>query len=217
MQPDYLVDVEEILGFDLGHAETAVAKLLTATSPDTEPRSLEVLPGHKSIVTAVAYADGHVLVGDDAATASGVAEMYAYFKQRPDLLDNTGRKAIQEFVGATLTGLRSRGVATCDKHTTIVFGHPSGWDERTRARYADLLGTAASPSQCEVVAESRAAFLHLKICPDPANRREFRVHDRLLLAAAIARSRSRRRLFPAARRKSSGEERSAAALRRTPR
>ena len=68
----------EIIGFDLGHGETAVA--LAMLSATAEPQMLD-LYGTRSILTAVAqHPTRGVLIGDDAFLSRNVRSLHIAFK-----------------------------------------------------------------------------------------------------------------------------------------
>src|SRR4051812_13642080 len=74
------VTVREIVGFDLRHGETAVARALIANTE--EPQDLEI-NGATNQVTAVAVdASGRVVVGKNALKRPNVVSLDVTFKGR---------------------------------------------------------------------------------------------------------------------------------------
>ena len=72
----------EIVGFDLGHGETAVALAMFAAT--TEPQILDI-HGTKSIITAVAqHSTRGTLIGDDAFMARNVSSSTYRFQKPGD-------------------------------------------------------------------------------------------------------------------------------------
>ena len=160
------------LGFDLGHADSAVA--LASGRPDDRfaaPASLEV-QGQTIQPTALARtADGRRLVGTRAireaskAEARGDGALRAAFKARPaDLGEAAGDVA--DFFAEMLAELGwSPPPPEGWAGVAVAVGCPSGWSAREdAARYAEILrggldGTDRALASVTVVPESRAALL----------------------------------------------------------
>ena len=95
MKPDV-----EIVGFDLGHGETAVALAMFAAT--TEPQILDI-HGSKSIITAVAqHPTRGTLIGDDAFMARNVSSLRIAFKS-PEIDRFEMREPVKLFVGKVLS------------------------------------------------------------------------------------------------------------------
>lgn len=148
----------EIIGFDLGHGETAVAiAMLSATA---EPQILDI-QGAKSILSAVAqHPTRGVLIGDDAFMARNVTNLRIAFKS-PEVERLEVREPIKLFVGKILEVLlRDRRITGGD--TTLFFvGCPSGWSATVRDRYSELLQEAGM-KRVTVWPESRAALVYAR-------------------------------------------------------
>ncbi len=149
----------QIMGFDLGNGETAVATVHTTAT--TGPLMVELAGGRRSLVTAVAFThDGRVLVGDDAF-ADPARELVdgAVRLKRPDFDDPARGDPLRAFVGRVLAHLAARNsrYAADNPETRFVVGAPSGWEASLREAYARLLGEAGM-TRVSVVPESRAAF-----------------------------------------------------------
>lgn len=155
----------EIIGFDLGHGETAITKTsLYASIKESkfnlaEPKSLDI-NGKTSIITAVAMKNGKILIGDDAYTSKDVANLFVHFKsfhlENPEV-----REPIQNFVKSCLNNLHEQGKIKLNDNTYFVVGSPSGWTENDRNKYEDVLKKAGMMN-VTVRPESRAAFLEAK-------------------------------------------------------
>lgn len=153
MKPDL-----EIVGFDLGHGETAVALAMFAAT--TEPQVLDI-HGSRSILTAVAqHASRGTLIGDDAFMARNVRSLRIAFKS-PDVERFEVRDSIKLFVGKILEILsKDRKITGAD--TTLYFvGCPSGWSATVRERYTELLRDAGM-RHVTVWPESRAALVYAR-------------------------------------------------------
>lgn len=153
MKPDV-----EIVGFDLGHGETAVALAMFVAT--TEPQILDI-HGSKSIITAVAqHPSRGTLIGDDAFMARNVSSLRIAFKS-PEVERYEVREPIKLFVGKVLEILlKDREVTGGDK-TLFFVGCPSGWSVTVRERYAELLRDAGM-RHVTVWPESRAALVYAR-------------------------------------------------------
>ncbi len=148
----------EIVGFDLGHGETALA--LAQVSATTEPQILDV-QNKRSFITAVAvHPRRGVIIGEDAYTARQLDSLRVRFKS-PDLDDPEVREPLRQFVGKIVETLKAQDLVRGDGGTHFVVGCPSGWSPLTRQKYAGLLREGGL-EPVRVVAESRAAFIHAK-------------------------------------------------------
>ena len=148
----------EIVGFDLGHGETAVAlALLSAT---VEPQILDVY-GTRSILTAVAqHPTRGVLIGDDAVMARNVSNLRIAFKS-PDLERLDVHEPLTLFVRKVVDILLQDRKITGGDTTLFFVGCPSGWSEIVRLRYAELLRHGGM-TQVTVLPESRAALVYAR-------------------------------------------------------
>lgn len=151
-----------IIGFDLGHGETAVSK--TYARKTTPPAVLD-LPGAsgsgRQHVTAVnEHAEHGVLVGEAAVDMPG-GKLYLGFKSRA--LDQPGvRRPMELFASKVRDDLVAAGkIGEPAQEVRWVFGAPSGWSSTLRENYAKLL-RASGFTHVEVVPESRAAMLYAR-------------------------------------------------------
>ncbi len=153
MKPDV-----EIVGFDLGHGETAVALAMFAAT--TEPQILDI-HGSKSIITAVAqHATRGTLIGDDAFMARNVSSLRIAFKS-PEIDRFEVREPLKLFVGKVLEVLLKDREITGGDTTLFFVGCPSGWSAAIRERYTELLRDAGM-RQVTVWPESRAALVYAR-------------------------------------------------------
>jgi molecular chaperone DnaK (HSP70) len=148
----------EIVGFDLGHGETAVA--LAMFGATTEPQIVDI-HGSKSIITAVAqHPTRGILIGDDAFMARNVSSLRIAFKS-PEVERHEVREPVKLFVGKVLEVLlKDRAITGGDK-TLFFVGCPSGWSPTVRERYAELLRDAGM-RHVTVWPESRAALVYAR-------------------------------------------------------
>ena len=148
-----------IVGFDLGHGQTALA--VTHADKETYPAVLD-LPGSvgRQHVTAVAeHPSRGVLVGEEAAGARGISQLWLGFKS-PDLDQESVSRPTILFVGKIVADLRSDALIPASGVNWVV-GAPSGWTAPVRKTYAKVLEKAGL-AKVEVISESRAALLYAR-------------------------------------------------------
>ncbi|RCJ24043.1 hypothetical protein A6770_28775 [Nostoc minutum NIES-26] len=146
----------EIIGFDLGHGETAIA--VTKLSSIAEPQIVDI-NGKKSTITAVALSSEGILIGEDAYCSDTSVNLDIFFKS-PKLNDPNVNKPLKLFVEKCLEILQ-KGKAKLDQDTWFFVGCPSGWTESYIKNYEQVLQEAGMTNVC-VRSESRAAFLEAK-------------------------------------------------------
>jgi hypothetical protein len=151
-----------VVGFDLGHGETAVT---TAHVDKTTPPNVLDLGGAtgtgRQHVTAVAEHPARgVLVGVEAAEAIGITSLYLGFKG-PELDRDEVRRPVRLFVDRIRDDVVSRSMLPKARRSRWVFGAPSGWSPNLRREYATLL-KGVGLDDVEVTPESRAALLYAR-------------------------------------------------------
>ena len=146
--------VTESIGFDLGHAETSVTQ--ASMGATTQPLVLDV-QGRKTTITAVAEANGRVLVGGDAYMGRNPEGLKVAFKS-PDLKNPATRRPTKLFAQRIVELLTESKQIEGGARSLFVVGCPSGWDRAAHRDYAALLQEAGM-QQVQIVPESRAAFL----------------------------------------------------------
>ena len=146
--------ISEVIGFDIGHAETAVTRANMGAT--TQPAVLKV-QGQAPIVTAVAETGGRALVGKDAYSGRNPEGLNVAFKS-PRLKDHETRRPTKLFVQRIVEMLIEERKIAGGAESLFVVGCPSGWRGAVRRDYEALLQEAGM-QQVRVVVESRAAFL----------------------------------------------------------
>lgn len=149
-----------IIGFDLGHGETALA--LAFVEATDAPKVLD-LPGasRRQHVSAVAQTtDGRIVVGEEAIRADNALRLWLAFKSR-NLHDPETRKPMQLLVQRIVADLVDNGTISDPAAVRWMFGAPSGWTDEHYATYEELLEEAGL-QDAHVVAESRAALLYAR-------------------------------------------------------
>ncbi len=161
----------DYFGFDLGDGESAVAWMRPGKR--TEPQMIE-LRGRKSMITAIGeHPQKGVLIGEEACHMSGLNWLEVRFKSRY-LADQKGTgRMIERFARAVLENLRADGRLSDPETACFFIGCPSGWPQHVRDSYREHF-VAAGMVHCEVVSESRAAFMFAR------ESGELRVSDDLL-------------------------------------
>lgn len=157
----------EIIGFDLGHGESALA--YTTLAGASEPEPLELM-GETAIITAVGeHPTRGTLIGERAIMARAeLPNLYIRFKDPALDAHPFAGKALRLFVRQVLKMLGSERQVKDIANALFFVGCPSGWeriDPTLPKRYEHLLRQAGLP-QVRVVPESRAAFLHAREAGD---------------------------------------------------
>ena len=150
--------VTEIIGFDLGHGETAVAKA-KVDSIET-PEMLEI--NNKKIqITAIGWhPELGTLIGEQALIHAGVSQLQIGFKQKPNNYPND-RQTIRSFLATYYHLLQESKQIESGGTSQFYVGCPSGWSSGEREEYQKLLKEAGI-KLLSVVPESRAAFMQAK-------------------------------------------------------
>jgi hypothetical protein len=150
-----------IIGFDLGHAESALVEVNDPRSDEFVKLELPSALGRQYVtVTAVAQTDHGIMIGYPAVDEPDVLNRYVGFKS-PELDKEAHSKPTEMFVAQMRDELIEAGRVSRSAPTRWVFGAPSGWNDKTLRTYAKVL-KAAGLSDVEVVAESRAAMLYAR-------------------------------------------------------
>jgi hypothetical protein len=152
-------NIEQVIGFDLGHGETALAR--SSTRGNAEPEILEI-NRQRSQITAIAY-DPRVgiVIGEIAYGMPGVTEFTIRFKNKPSEATDEQRLNTQKFVEVLYQQLKAENQIKGEKNEHFFIGCPSGWSDKERLEYEKLFKSAGIPL-LTVVRESRAALLHVK-------------------------------------------------------
>ncbi len=152
------MEIQEIIGFDLGHGETAVAR---AVVESIEPPEMLEINNKKVQITALGWhPELGYLVGEQALIQAGVTQLDISFKQKPNN-DPNYRKTIQNFLTTYYHLLKESKQIDVGDASYFYVGCPSGWSVSDRQAYQKLLQESGIPS-INVVPESRAAFMQAK-------------------------------------------------------
>jgi len=161
----------DYFGFDLGDGESAVAWMRAGKR--AEPQMIE-LRGRKSVISAIGrHSEKGMIIGEEACQASGLEWLKVRFKSRY-LMDPAGSgETVESFAREVLGILKKDGRMDSAETAFFFIGCPSGWNKAVREAYRAHF-VAAGMVNCEVISESRAAFMFAR------ESGELRVSDDLL-------------------------------------
>ncbi|MBO3462384.1 hypothetical protein G7B40_027045 [Aetokthonos hydrillicola Thurmond2011] len=149
----------KIIGFDLGHGETALT-WVRADNQETSPQSL-LINNRKSQTTAIAHHPKKgVIIGEMAYLMPDANFFQIAFKTR-HFNDIAFQKNIKEFVNAIYQHLIDTNQIQSGNNNYFFIGCPSGWWQEETENYKQLLEESSLPN-VTVVKESRAALMHAK-------------------------------------------------------
>ena len=147
--------MERYFGFDLGDAESAVARL------NKDSRSLpEIIPIKDAGNFITAYArllSGDLLIGESACYNVNAVTRSIRFKSR-FLTDPESEKDVKCFAAGVLGELYSNGDLIKDEDCCFYIGCPAGWDKAARERYRRIFEDTGYPP-VRIISESRAALI----------------------------------------------------------
>lgn len=154
-----LENITEVIGFDLGHGETALSRLyLAGLSKDSDPDLIEMF-GKKNQITAIGYHPKRgVLIGESALTP-GVEELHTIFKRKPNG-DPVYQRVMHDYIKTIYETQIEQGRIN-ENESFFIVGCPSAWtQDPTIVTDYEKLFLDAGIQQVKVVAESRAAYIH---------------------------------------------------------
>jgi len=160
--------MDRFFGFDLGDAESAVARL--HKEDQVVPEMLTVV-GEQSFITAYAQlASGELIIGEKACYADNVTKRKIRFKSR-FLTDRSSAADVKSFAAGVLGELYGSGDLIKNEDCSFYIGCPAGWNKNTREHYREIFESAGYPP-AKIISESRAAMVsacqskHLQIGVD---------------------------------------------------
>ncbi len=161
--------MDRFFGFDLGDAESAIARLY---KEDQVVPEMIPIAGEKSFITAYAQlTSGELLIGEKACYADNVTKRRLRFKSR-FLTDTTGTATdVRSFAAGVLGELYGNGDLIQNEETSVYIGCPAGWNRNAREHYREIFESAGYPP-VKIISESRAALVsacqskHLQIGVD---------------------------------------------------
>lgn len=150
----------EVVGFDLGHGDSALA--VTRVSATAEPKPVEI--GNREVIRTVVglRPDGAIAIGHMIRAGSDIVEFDIRFKSARLDDDPRAGLALRRFVAGVTEQIRA-GHKLADPDAAVFFvGCPSGWPERGRAEPYRALLEGAGLARVRVVPESRGALMHAR-------------------------------------------------------
>ncbi|MBR7088472.1 MAG: Hsp70 family protein [Mogibacterium sp.] len=160
--------MDRFFGFDLGDAESAIARL--AKGDQVAPEMLTVV-GEQSFITAYAQLNnGELLIGEKACYADNAIKRKLRFKSR-FLTDRGVASDVKSFAAGVLGELYGSGDLIRNEDCSFYIGCPAGWNKNTREHYREIFESAGYPP-AKIISESRAAMVsacqsrHLQIGVD---------------------------------------------------
>ena len=147
--------MDRFFGFDLGDAESAIARLVK--DEQNVPEMLTVV-GEQSFITAYAQLmSGELLIGEKACYADNAVKRKLRFKSR-FLTDRSSDADVRSFAAGVLGELYGSGELVKNEDCSFYIGCPAGWDRNTRERYREIFEAAGYPP-AKIISESRAAMV----------------------------------------------------------
>ena len=160
--------MDRFFGFDLGDAESAVARL--SKEDQVVPEMLTGV-GEQSFITAYAQlSSGELLIGEKACYAHNVIKRKLRFKSR-FLTDRSSASDVKSFAAGVLGELYGTGDLIKNEDCSFYIGCPAGWKANSREHYREIFESAGYPP-ARIISESRAAMVsacqskHLQIGVD---------------------------------------------------
>jgi len=160
--------MERFYGFDLGDAESAIARL--EKEDQVNPEMLTV-QGAKSFITAYAtLANGELLIGEKACYVADAIKRKIRFKSR-FLTDGSSAQDVKSFAAGVLGEIYGSGDLIKNSDSCFYIGCPAGWDKNAREKYREIFEQTGYPP-AKIISESRAALVsacqskHLQVGQD---------------------------------------------------
>lgn len=159
----------KIISIDLGHGDTSAARI----GPDGKIDDMQVADGKTVVRSILGYDEkGNPCIGE---VVGSMPEIYPYFKERPDLLDEylldgraggrarTRKQVMHDFLKVLMDNIYKYNYPHIKKDDRLILfvGCPSDpdWDQ-LKHQYADLIRQATGISRVAVLPESRAAIIN---------------------------------------------------------
>ena len=147
--------MDRYFGFDLGDAESAIARL---EEKDKKAPEIIRIKDAQSFITAYArLVDGELLIGESACYNTNAVHRSVRFKSR-FLTDPETEKDVRMFAAGVLSELYSDGELTKGEDCCFYIGCPAGWKKNERERYRSIFEQCGYPP-VRIVSESRAALI----------------------------------------------------------
>ncbi len=147
--------MDRFYGFDLGDAESAIARLEKNGAGDAA-----IIPVHDTASFISAYArtgSGELVIGEEACYVPDASVRKVRFKSR-FLTDPQSARDIRSFAAGVLGILKEQGSLISGEDNCFYIGCPAGWDKNARELYREIFEQLGYPP-AKIVSESRAALV----------------------------------------------------------
>ena len=148
--------MDRYYGFDLGDAESAVARKEKNMDRE-EPQILQVCDAQSFITAYARLSDGRLVIGESACYAADATVRRVRFKSR-FLTDPESVRDIRVFAAGVLSELIGSGNLVPGDESCVYVGCPAGWKMADRERYRKIFEETGYPP-VRIVSESRAALI----------------------------------------------------------
>lgn len=153
-----------VVGFDLGHGETALTMINLKSEHKKETAVKIKVKGESNFITTLAYhPERGILIGEPAIVTEGVTETHLAFKQRP-VSDSCYQKVLADYVSHIYQEVKASGYGITNDNTLFVIGCPTDWaSDKNRqlvTAYEAIIREKAMIPFVKVVAESRGALMN---------------------------------------------------------
>ncbi|MBR3643755.1 MAG: Hsp70 family protein [Parasporobacterium sp.] len=147
--------MERFFGFDLGDAESAIARL--DRDGKAVPAMLAVC-GERSFITAYARTEtGEIYIGEKACLTADATDRKLRFKSR-FLRDQKVQNDVKCFAAGVLGELYGSGDLVKHEDCCFYIGCPAGWNKNVREQYRAIFERTGYPP-VRIISESRAAMI----------------------------------------------------------
>ena len=147
----------EIIGFDLGHGETALSKIL---GDNPQPKQL-LLHQQSCQPTMIAYSTEQGVLFGKPALNPKVTDFQIAFKKRPTS-DPNYQKVMVDYVNAIYQHLVQTNQLQKDDQNHFFIGCPSEWTDAEIAEYQKLFKSSHLP-EVSIIEESFAAMMQARM------------------------------------------------------
>ncbi len=148
--------MERYYGFDLGDAESAVARL-DKDNQSAEPQIIPVADASSFVSAFARLSGGKLLIGESACYSPDAFERKLRFKSR-FLSQKESEKDVRTFAAGVLAELIGSGMLVNGEDSCFYIGCPAGWGKPDRERYRRIFEETGYPP-AKIVSESRAALI----------------------------------------------------------
>ncbi len=147
--------MERYYGFDLGDAESAIARL--AKKDSSQPQMIPVKDAQSFITAYARTVGGELLIGESACYNTNTVTRSIRFKSR-FLTDPESEKDVRSFAAGVLGELYQSGELVKGEDCCFYIGCPAGWGKADRERYRRIFEDTGYPP-ARIISESRAALI----------------------------------------------------------